>query len=126
MYSYSKFNSAKIDLAYSFFQKPTDSLERVELAFLRRLLTAAAERGCVTPGDVCSAVEESGVFNLNLDDESKDKVIADLWNIGDQYVGELSVQQTQQLRQLRKLCIRAAMLGEDGRTWSEISELLQS
>ena len=107
MYSKTKFDHAKIDLAYSYFQKPSDSTGQVEIAFLRHLLSAAAQRGCVTPDDVYRAVEGSGVFALDLDEGEKDKIIADLWNIGDQYIGALSRQQTAELRRLRQLCLKA-------------------
>jgi len=107
MYSATKFDNAKIDLAYSYFQKPSDSIGQVEIAFLRFLLGTAAQRGQVTPDDVYAAVEQSGAFDLDLDDESKDKIIADLWNIGDNYVGALSARQAQELRKLRQLCLKA-------------------
>jgi hypothetical protein len=99
---------------------------KVESTFLRTLLSAAAQRGGVSDQDIQRAIEDSGACDLNLSDDEKDKIIADLWNIGDNYVGALSRQQAAELRRLHKLCLRAAMLGEDGRTWSEIAELLQS
>jgi hypothetical protein len=108
MYSATKFSNAKIDLAYSILhQKNADHIGQVELAFLRHLLSTAAQRGQVTPDDVYRAVEGSGVFDLDLDEGEKDKIIADLWNIGDNYIGALSRQQAQELRKLRHLCLRA-------------------
>jgi len=107
MYSAFKFNNAKVDLAFAFTHKPTDSMGQVELAFLRHLLSAAAQRGQVTPDDVQRALESSGAFDLDLDEGGKDKIVADLWNIGDNYIGALSRQQAQELRKLRHLCLRA-------------------
>ena len=108
MYSKTKFDHAKIDLAYSILhQKNADHMGQVEIAFLRSLLSAAAQHGQVTPDDVYRAVESSGAFDLDLSDDEKDKIIADLWNIGDQYIGALSPAQAQELRKLRHLCLRA-------------------
>jgi len=107
MYSKTKFDHAKIDLAYSYFQKPSDSTGQVEIAFLKALLSTAAQHGQVTPDDVYRAVESSGAFDLDLDEGEKDKIIADLWNIGDNYVGALSARQAAELRRLRNLCHRA-------------------
>jgi len=107
MYSNFKFQSAKTDLAFAFTHKPTDSMGQVEIAFLRSILSAAAKYGRVTPDDVYRAVESSGAFDLDLDEGEKDKIIADLWNIGDNYVGALSRQQTAELRRLRQLCLKA-------------------
>jgi len=46
MYSKTKFNHAKIDLAYSILhQKNADHMGQVEIAFLRSLLSAAAQHG---------------------------------------------------------------------------------
>jgi len=107
MYSNFKFNNAKVDLAFAFTHKPTDSMGQVEISFLRHLLSAAAQRGCVTPDDIYRAVEGSGVFDLDLDEGEKDKIIADLWNIGDNYLGTLSARQAAELRRLRQLCLAA-------------------
>jgi len=105
MYSEFRFHNAKIDLAYSYFQKPSDSTGQVEIAFLRHLLSAAAQRGQVTPDDVQRALESSGIFELSP--EIADDMIAYLWSIGDSYIGALSRQQTAELRRLRKLCLEA-------------------
>ena len=123
MYSAAKFDNAKIDLAYSILHQNADRIGQIELAFLRSLLSAAAERGCVTPDDVQRAVESSGAFNLDLDEIEKDKLIADLWNIGDNYVGALSRQQAAELRRLRKLCILAVATG-DADAMSQIADLI--
>ena len=123
MYSKTKFDHAKIDLAYSYFQKPTDSMGQVEIAFLKALLSTAALNGCVTPDDVYRAVEGSGVFDLDLDEGEKDKIIADLLNIGDQYIGALSARQAAELRRIRKLCLRAIERG-DAEALSQIAELI--
>ena len=123
MYSNFKFSNAKIDLAYSYFQKPSDSTGQVEIAFLRHLLSAAAQRGQVTPDDVYRAVESSGAFDLDLSDDEKDKIIADLWNIGDNYVGALSRQQAAELRKMRNLCHRAVERG-DADALSQIADMI--
>jgi len=123
MYSNFKFNNAKVDLAFAFTHKPTDSTGQVELAFLRHLLSTAAQHGQVTPDDVYRAVESSGAFDLDLSDDEKDKIIADLWNIGDQYIGALSPAQARELRKLRKLCILAAATN-DAEALSQIAELI--
>ena len=107
MYSETRFQKAKADLAYSLLHSPTDATKQIESSFLRSLLSAAATRGQVTPDDVYRAVESSGAFDLDLDEGEKDKIIADLWNIGDNYIGALSRQQTAELRKLRNLCHRA-------------------
>jgi len=123
MYSNFKFNNAKVDLAFAFTHKPSDSMGQVEIAFLKALLSTAAQRGCVTPDDVYRAVESSGVFDLDLDEGEKDKIVADLWNIGDNYVGALSPAQAAELRRLRKLCILAAATGDQD-ALSQIADLL--
>ena len=123
MYSNFKFNNAKVDLAFAFTHKPSDSTGQVEIAFLRSLLSAAAQRGCVTLDDIYRAVERSGVFDLDLDEGEKDKIVADLWNIGDNYVGALSPAQAAELRRLRKLCILAAATGDQD-ALSQIAELI--
>jgi len=107
MYSNFKFQSAKTELAFAFTHKPTDSMGQVEIAFLRHLLSTAAQHGQVTPDDVYRAVEASGAFDLDLDEGEKDKIIADLLNIGDNYVGALSARQAAELRRLRQLCLAA-------------------
>ena len=123
MYSNFKFNNAKVDLAFAFTHKPSNSTGQVELAFLRHLLSAAAQRGCVTPDDVYRAVESSGAFDLDLDEIEKDKVIAYLWSIGDSYIGALSRQQAQELRKLHKLCLRV-MEHNDLDAMMELAELI--
>ena len=122
MYSKTKFDHAKIDLAYSYFQKSSDSTGQVEIAFLRHLLSTAAQHGQVTPDDVYRAVESSGAFDLDLSDDEKDKIIADLWNIGDNYVGALSARQAAELRRLRKLCLEAN--SGDADALAQIAELI--
>ena len=124
MYSATKFSNAKIDLAYSILhQKNADHMGQVEIAFLKALLSTAALNGCVTPDDVYRAVESSGAFDLDLDEGEKDKIIADLLNIGDQYIGALSPAQARELRKLRKLCILAAATN-DAEALSQIAELI--
>jgi hypothetical protein len=123
MYSDYRFNCAKSDLAYSFLNNPDDRILGIEAAFLRSLLSAAAKQGRVSDQDIQRAIESSGVCDLAP--ETADNMIAYLWNVGDNYVGALSRQQAAELRRLHKLCLRAAMFGEDGRSWSEIAELLQ-
>ena len=122
MYSNFKFNNAKVDLAFAFTHKPSDSTGQIELAFLRHLLSAAAQRGCVTPDDVYRAVERSGAFDLDLDEGEKDKIIADLLNIGDNYVGALSARQAAELRRLRKLCLEAN--SGDADALAQIAEII--
>ena len=124
MYSATKFSNAKIDLAYSILhQKNADHMGQVEIAFLRSILSAAAKYGRVTPDDVYLAVESSGAFDLDLDEGEKDKIIADLLNIGDQYVGALSPAQAAELRRLRKLCLRAVERG-DADALAQIADIL--
>ena len=121
MYSQTRFQNAKIDLAYSYFQKPSDSIGQVEVSFLQALLTIAAQRGCVTPNDVYHAVESSGACDLAP--EIADSIIAHLWQIGDSYIGALSPAQAAELRQLRKLCLLAAATGDQD-ALSQIAELI--
>ena len=124
MYSKTKFDHAKIDLAHSILhQKNADHTGQVEIAFLRSILSAAAKYGRVTPDDVYRAVESSGVFDLDLDEGEKDKIVADLWNIGDNYIGALSPLQARELRNLRKLCQRVVE-HNDAEALSQIAELI--
>ena len=123
MYSNFKFQSAKAELAFAFTHKPTDSIGQVEIAFLRSILSAAAKYGRVTPDDVYLAVESSGAFDLDLDEGEKDKIIADLLNIGDQYIGALSPAQARELRLLRNLCLRAIERG-DADALAQIADLI--
>jgi len=124
MYSATKFSNAKIDLAYSILhQKNADHMGQVEIAFLRSILSAAAKYGRVTPDDVYLAVESSGAFDLDLDEGEKDKIIADLLNIGDQYIGALSPAQARELRLLRNLCLRAIERG-DADALAQIAEII--
>jgi len=123
MYSNFKFQSAMAALAYSFLHSPTDAVKQIESAFLRSLLSSAAQHGRVTPDDVYRAVESSGVFDLDLDEGEKDKIVADLWNIGDNYVGALSRQQAAELRRLRKLCLLAAATGDQD-ALSQIADMI--
>ena len=124
MYSKTKFDHAKIDLAYSILhQKNADHMGQVEIAFLRSLLSAAAQHGRISDQDIQRAIEKSGAFDLDLSDDKKDKIIADLWNIGDNYVGALSPRQAAELRKLRNLCLRAQQRG-DADALAQIAEII--
>jgi len=105
MYSETRFQKAKADLAYSLLHSPTDATKQIESSFLRSLLSAAATRGQVTQDDVQRALESSGIFELSP--EIADDMIAYLWSIGDSYIGALSRQQAAELRRLRQLCLAA-------------------
>ena len=120
-YSKTKFDNAKIDLAYSILHKPCDSIGRVEVSFLQALLSSAAQRGCVSDQDIQRAIESSGA--CDLDPEVADDMIAHLWNIGDNYVGALSARQAAELRRLRKLCLLAAATGNQ-HALAQIADLL--
>ena len=122
-YSNSKFNCAKSDLAASYLY-PTataDRTKQVELLFLRSLLSAAAKYGRVTQDDIQRAIEASGIFDLSP--EIADRVVRQLWIIGDHYLGALSRQQAAELRRLRKLCLLAAATGDQD-AWAQIAELI--
>ena len=121
MYSNFKFQSAKTDLAFAFTHKPTDSMGQVEIAFLRSLLSAAAQHGRISDQDIQRAIEKSGACDLAP--EIADGIIAHLWSIGDSYIGALSRQQAAELRQLRKLCLLAAATGDQD-ALSQIAELI--
>jgi len=122
MYSATKFSNAKIDLAYSILhQKNADHMGQVEIAFLRSLLSAAAQHGRISDQDIQRAIEESGACELAP--ETADSIIAYLWQIGDQYIGALSPAQAQELRKLRNLCLRAIERG-DAEALSQIAELI--
>jgi len=123
MYSNFKFQSAKTDLAFAFTHKPTDSMGQVEIAFLQTLLSAAAQHGRISDQDIQRAIEASGAFDLDLSDDEKDKIVADLWNIGDNFIGVLSPAQAAELRKLRKLCLRAVERG-DAEALLQIADLL--
>jgi len=120
-YSNSKFNCAKSDLVDSYLYPPADRAQQVEHTFLRALLGIAAKQGRVSEQDIQRAIEASGV--LDLSPEIADRVVRQLWIIGDQYVGALSHQQAQELRRLRKLCILAAATG-DADALAQIAEII--
>ena len=126
MYSNFRFQLAKSQLANSYLaDADADSAKRAKLIFLRSILSAAAKYGRVTPDDVQRAIdhaiEHSGVMELSL--EYADGIIADLWQIGDNYIGALSHQQAAELRRLRKLCVLAAATG-DADALAQIAELI--
>ena len=121
MYSNSRFNCAKSDLVSSYLYPATDHAKQVEHTFIRALLGIAAKQGRVTQDDIQRAIEASGV--LDLSPEIADRVVHQLWIIGDHYLGALSRAQARQLRQLRKLCILAAATN-DAYALSEIDEIL--
>jgi len=126
MYSNLRFNSAKNALAHSILHSPANPIERAEAAFLRQLLSTAAEQGYVTWDDVQQAIENSGALNpeleLEMDPESADDFVPSLWRIGNRYIGELSPQQTQELRHLRQLCLSAS--SGDDTALTKIAELI--
>ena len=125
MYSNFKFQLAKSQLVNSYLYTTADGAKQAKLIFLRSILSAAALREHVTPDDVQRAIdhaiEHSGVIELSPD--IADSIIADLWSIGDSYIGALSRQQAQELRRLRKLCLLAAALGDQD-ALSQIGEIL--
>ena len=121
MYSETRFNYAKSCMTAAFLHRPTDRTQQVEFAFLRSLLSAAAQRGQVTPNDVYHAVESSGACDLAP--EIADSIIAHLWQIGDSYIGALSPAQAAELRRLRNLCLRVAATGDQD-ALSQIAELI--
>ena len=121
MYSNSRFNCAKSDLVDSYLYPAIDRAKQVELLFLRSILSAAALRGKVTQDDIQRAIEISGVCDLSP--EIADRVVRQLWIIGDHYLGALSAQQAAELRRLRNLCLRAAALGDQD-ALSQIAELI--
>jgi len=122
MYSATKFSNAKIDLAYSILhQKNADHMGQVEIAFLKALLSTAAQRGRISDQDIQRAIEQSGACELAP--EAADSIIAYLWQIGDQYVGALSPAQAAELRRLRKLCLRAVERG-DADALAQIADIL--
>ena len=121
MYSKTRFNCAKSDLVDSYLYPAADSTKQVEHIFIRALLGIAAKQGRVTQDDIQRAIEASGV--LDLSPEIADRVVRQLWIIGDHYLGALSRAQARQLRQLRKLCILAAATN-DAYALSEIDEIL--
>ena len=116
MYSKVKFYWAKADLAFGFLHRSNNLAQQVMASFLRHLLSTAAEQGYVTREDVQQAIESSGALNpsleLEMDPESADEFLPSLWRIGDGYIGELSPDQTQELRQFRQLCLSASS-GDD-------------
>ena len=121
MYSETRFNYAKSCMTAAFLHRPTDRTQQVEFAFLRSLLSAAAQRGQVTPNDVYHAVESSGACDLAP--EIADQMIRKLWNTGDHLIGALSPAQARELRKLHKLCLRV-MEHNDLDAMIEIAELI--
>jgi len=126
MYSDFRFWLAKSQLANSYLNSAAaDNAKQAKLLFLRSILSAAAKYGRVTMDDVQRAIdhaiEHSGV--MEMDPECADGVIVDLWQIGDSYIGTLSPAQAAELRRLRKLCLRAAALGDQD-ALSQIAELI--
>ena len=122
-YSNSKFNCAKSELvdSYLYPAATADRTKQVELLFLRSLLSAAAKYGRVTQDDIQRAIEASGIFDLSP--EIADRVVRQLWIIGDHYLGALSAQQAAELRRLRNLCLRVAALSDQD-ALSQIAELI--
>jgi len=126
MYSNFRFELAKSQMANSYLaDADADGAKQAKRLFLRSILSAAALRERVTPDDVQRAIdhaiEHSGVMELSL--EYADGIIADLWQIGDSYIGALSPAQAAELRQLRKLCLLAAATGDQD-ALSQIAELI--
>ena len=127
MYSNFRFELAKSQLVNSclYTTADADNAKQAKLIFLRSILSAAALRGQVTSDDVQRAVDHaidhSGVIELSPD--IADSIIADLWSIGDSYIGALSPAQAAELRRLRNLCLRAAALGDQD-ALSQIAELI--
>jgi len=120
-YSNSKFNCAKSDMTKAYLYPAVDDTTQTELLFLRSLLSAAAKYGRVTQDDVQRAIEHSGVCDLSPVDA--DRMLITLNAIGDHYLGALSRQQAAELRRLRKLCLRAAALGDQD-ALAQIADLL--
>jgi len=121
MYSLSRFNCAKSELVSAYLYPIADRAKQVEHTFIRALLGIAAQQGCVSEQDIQRAIEASGV--LDLSPEIADRVVRQLWIIGDHYLGTLSRQQAAELRRLRKLCILAAATGDQD-AWAQIAELI--
>jgi len=126
MYSNFRFELAKSQLVNSYLANAdADNAKQAKLLFLRSILSAAALRGKVTQDDIQRAIdhaiEHSGIMELSL--ECADGVIADLWSIGDNYIGALSRQQAAELRRLRKLCLRAVERG-DADALAQIADIL--
>ena len=126
MYSNFRFELAKSQLVNSYLANAdADGAKQAKLLFLRSILSAAALRGKVTQDDIQRAIdhaiEHSGVMELSL--EYADGIIADLCQIGDNYIGALSRQQAAELRRLRKLCLLAAATGDQD-ALAQIAELL--
>jgi hypothetical protein len=121
MYSETRFHSAKAALAYSILHNPDDHADKVESAFLRSLLSAAAEQGAISLKDVQRAIDKSGVMELDV--EIADRLIRRFCVIGDQYAGRLSPLQARELRNLRKLC-QLVVEHNDAEALSQIAELL--
>jgi hypothetical protein len=126
MYSNFRFELAKSQLVNSYLANAdADGAKQAKLIFLRSILSAAAKYGRVTMDDVQRAIdhaiEHSGVMELSL--EYADGIIADLCQIGDNYIGALSRQQAAELRRLRKLCILVAATGDQD-ALAQIADLL--
>ena len=126
MYSNFRFELAKSQLVNSYLNSAAaNNAKQAKLLFLRSILSAAALRGKVTQDDIQRAIdhaiEHSGIMELSL--ECADGVIADLWSIGDNYIGTLSRQQAAELRRLRKLCLLVAATGDQD-ALSQIADMI--
>jgi len=121
MYSETRFQKAKATLAYSILHNPDDHADKVESAFLRSLLSAAAEQGAISLKDVQRAIDKSGVMELDV--EIADRLIRRFCVIGDQYAGRLSPLQARELRSLRKLCQRVVE-HNDADALSQIADMI--
>jgi hypothetical protein len=127
MYGELQFNQAKSDYAYSILHHHSynNKTDKVICDFLQSLLFIAAFCECVSKDDVQSVIEGvSTLNNLNAENDEDRRLLAKLWTIGYKYCGQLSPQQAENLRRLRKACVEASVLGDQS-ALKDVEELLR-
>jgi len=108
MYDKTRFCDAKQCLVDALLTLPDYRLswrESLESAFLESLLGNLAEDGNITQSDIDSAIDDVWDVIEGLSDDDKDDIIADLQDLGEYYLGELSPKQHREFAYLYDLCI---------------------
>ena len=108
MYDKYRFANAKSDLVDALLTLPDYRLswrESLEATFLESLLSNLAVWGKITQRHVQDAIDEVWDLLEGLSDDDKDDIIADLQDLGEYYLGELSPKQHREFAYLYDLCI---------------------
>jgi len=114
------FRAIKFDLVWAYQTKPDNALDKVYANFLRHLLSNGAISGSINPQDLESAVEASGMSQLE-DSWDRKKALLLMSCSGSSCLGRFSPEQKRVLRRLLELLKDADSLSESHR--KEIEEL---